>query len=415
MDEARYNILFHGMVRVDTTEETVKANLVRLFECDPARIEALFGGQTTVLRRNLDEQEADHYVQVLRETGAIVHKEYDPSARGESRTAPSAKNKSSSRELAERQHEQDSITQEGLPGYLRYLSWPFGVALLLIPIALFGILLSIKFPFLATLGVVGGSIIWIAVVVFYITSIKSPSQKFAARQENVCCELNFISLEGRLGRMRYLGWPLGLALLMIPVIVFGVLLGGKFPLLAPIGSVVVGIMVLAFYFTLTCRRLHDVNLSAWWMLVIALLVAGAFFAPGKLIIPAVIGTVLFNLILYLKAGSKGDNDYGSPPPPNSMGVIILASIVIVLDVIGCVDFWKKDGFTQLQSAISLYSAAKEGNQGKVLQQMDKQIEAQIKNDPELRRRMEEDPEFRQQVEQILEQMRKQRDSGLSED
>lgn len=50
------------------------------------------------------------------------------------------------------------------------------------------------------------------------------------------------------------------------------------------------------YFPLTIRRLHDINISGWYVFL-------TFIPFGQLLI----------LWLMFKEGSDGDNNYGSPP------------------------------------------------------------------------------------------------------
>jgi uncharacterized membrane protein YhaH (DUF805 family) len=50
-------------------------------------------------------------------------------------------------------------------------------------------------------------------------------------------------------------------------------------------------------FTVTARRLHDINRSAWWMLVV--------------FVPVVGGLIL--MVMTLLPGTPGDNDFGDQP------------------------------------------------------------------------------------------------------
>jgi HlyD family secretion protein len=72
---ARYRVVFDGLVQVDLSEETVKANLARLYGCDLSRIEPLFTGKPKTLKRGLSEREADRYVRALNKAGAVARKE----------------------------------------------------------------------------------------------------------------------------------------------------------------------------------------------------------------------------------------------------------------------------------------------------------------------------------------------------
>jgi uncharacterized membrane protein YhaH (DUF805 family) len=291
MDEARYRILFDGMVLIETPEETVKANLARLFECDLARIEPLFGGQTTVLKRNLARHEADHYVQTLRQAGAIARKEHEPIAKPV-QTAPQIVL------LQEPERVKPVVpTETKAAGPVKNPSTPFGAA----PI-------PVQRP-----------------------TYKSPAQELAERlrQQRDCgyCELEYISLKGRLGRARYLVWSMAAMLPLLPVVLVGIFIAMKSPALATLGSYVVMIILLAFNFTLAVRRLHDMNGSGWWALFLFMPIAQLFLA----------------LFLLLKSGDDGGNDYGPPPPPNGAALNIAVGGTLLILMIG---FWALYSFYQ---------------------------------------------------------------------
>ena len=49
MNQPRYKIVFDGQLMPETTLETVKDNLARLFKSDAARIDSLFSGPPVAL------------------------------------------------------------------------------------------------------------------------------------------------------------------------------------------------------------------------------------------------------------------------------------------------------------------------------------------------------------------------------
>jgi uncharacterized membrane protein YhaH (DUF805 family) len=57
--------------------------------------------------------------------------------------------------------------------------------------------------------------------------------------------------------------------------------------------VVIGIIIPTY--TVTIRRLHDLNLSGWWILI------------------AVAGLLFILWIMFCREGTKGDNRFGSDP------------------------------------------------------------------------------------------------------
>jgi uncharacterized membrane protein YhaH (DUF805 family) len=280
MSEERYKILFNGMVMIETPEETVKANLARLFKCDLSRIESLFDGQTVVLKHNLTAQEAERYMLVLREAGAIVYRERDelpkPAAPPVPLAAPVAKPEAKAVEASPASKPVENPRD-------RTLGDPFG-----------GAPVRSQDP-----------------------TYMSPTRELAElRQQGrgAYCEIDFISLSGRLGRIRYLGWSW---IFCLPFALPAGVLEALPPSLLTFGAVVLGIAWLVTGFMWTLRRLHDINMSGWWMLLI--------------LVPPI--NILFLLFLSLKSGDDSENDYGLPPPPNGAFVCFLACVMLLLSVV----------------------------------------------------------------------------------
>ncbi|MDR0996352.1 MAG: DUF805 domain-containing protein, partial [Zoogloeaceae bacterium] len=73
-DDTRYQIVFDGSLVPGMSEDIVKANLARLFQCDVAKIEPLFAGGPVVMKRGLAEAQADAYLAQLEAVGAIAQK-----------------------------------------------------------------------------------------------------------------------------------------------------------------------------------------------------------------------------------------------------------------------------------------------------------------------------------------------------
>lgn len=131
-------------------------------------------------------------------------------------------------------------------------------------------------------------------------------------------EIKVFSRKGRLGRLRYIGYTTGFSLL------FGALIGGIGSVLgstsgpdAALPVIIIGYAaILIIMVLLTIQRTHDFNSSGWLALL--------------LIIP------LVNLIFWFIPGTDGDNRFGYKPPPNGVGVVILALILPAVFVIGIV-------------------------------------------------------------------------------
>lgn len=120
------------------------------------------------------------------------------------------------------------------------------------------------------------------------------------------------SAQGRIGRLRYLGYTTAGSFL--------VGLSGAFTTSA-FGSELGGLIMLVLYIPLIVfcvlvgiQRSHDMNWSGWAVLL--------SFIPGA------------GLIWLFKPGTSGANDYGNPPPPNTVGVKILAFLFPVIAILG---------------------------------------------------------------------------------
>ena len=125
-------------------------------------------------------------------------------------------------------------------------------------------------------------------------------------------EIQMWSATGRLGRLRYLAYGTGAALLA--GVVAGLVTGVLGQSLGMIAVVLVYIVAVVFSILVGIKRSHDMDWSGWTVLLT--------------IIPFV------GLIWVFKPGSAGTNNYGAPPPPNTLGVKILGFLLPILCVIG---------------------------------------------------------------------------------
>lgn len=132
-------------------------------------------------------------------------------------------------------------------------------------------------------------------------------------------ELSIFSMKGRLGRLRYLAYGFGIALVGQLLLV---LMGGAGAALQTetsstfslIGIGVVYIAMIIVSIMLAVQRLHDLDKTGWLYLLI--------------LVPLL--NIFFGLYMLFAPGSQGNNRYGNPPPPNSTGVVIAAWLVIIL-------------------------------------------------------------------------------------
>ncbi|EXF92216.1 membrane protein [Pseudomonas fluorescens HK44] len=129
-------------------------------------------------------------------------------------------------------------------------------------------------------------------------------------------ELKVFSVQGRIGRLRYLAWSL-VALLIIGAIagVFGLsLLAGNQMVLSTIVCVVAFVAYLYINITISVQRLHDLGWSGWlWFLNLVPFIGS-----------------LFPFALAVLPGNVGANRYGAPQPPNSTAVKILCGLWLMV-------------------------------------------------------------------------------------
>ena len=149
--------------------------------------------------------------------------------------------------------------------------------------------------------------------------------------------VRMLSPEGRMGRVRYIGYSVGLtlaAMLLVMLVggltgVFGLFLDpGSGEGLGAAGLVGLGLIALLYLGALVIsifwgiQRLHDLNLSGWWVVTL--------FVP----LINYIAVPVLTLVFWFVPGSKEANRFGAPPEPNTKGPIILAALMPALFVFG---------------------------------------------------------------------------------
>lgn len=146
------------------------------------------------------------------------------------------------------------------------------------------------------------------------------------------------SLEGRMGRMRALAYSFPV---MLPFVLIAILAAVVAPLGMVFGLIALGAAALVtmwFSLRLMVLRLHDVNMSGKWILgFLAFIVLGGILK--NFIMVGVVSLIFWlgSAIIYcFIPGTDGDNDYGSPPGPNSTLVNIGAGLFILLQVFSIV-------------------------------------------------------------------------------
>ncbi|WP_300731858.1 DUF805 domain-containing protein [Pseudomonas sp.] len=132
--------------------------------------------------------------------------------------------------------------------------------------------------------------------------------------------LDTLGFSGRIGRLRLLAWHMVLTAIACAASIV-VLLTLK---LSPTLGITCGATLLVAYCFISVRisaqRLHDINWSAWMLLLH--------------VIP--LANLVLLLMMLLMPGTPGPNKYGLPPPPNSRAVNVLACTAIFLIALGMV-------------------------------------------------------------------------------
>lgn len=149
-----------------------------------------------------------------------------------------------------------------------------------------------------------------------VNPYQSPGARVADVKEDRYSEVRILSTNGRLGRLRYIAYSLGLSILVSLAFELALLFVAPSPesVAAAALSGLSYAFILALTIVLTIQRAHDFNTTGW-LSILAL-------------IP------LVNLIFWFIPGTNGENRFGHPTPPNSVMVIIAASIVPIVTVVG---------------------------------------------------------------------------------
>ena len=125
------------------------------------------------------------------------------------------------------------------------------------------------------------------------------------------------STSGRIGRVRYIAYSIGLTFLISFVVgIFTALLSSALGSAAGVFMFAAWAAIVVVSILLTIQRCHDFNASGWL---------------------SILGLIpLVNLIFWFIPGTDGPNRFGNKTPPNSTGVIIVACIVPFIFVTGIV-------------------------------------------------------------------------------
>lgn len=305
MTPTRYKIVFDGELMPEVALEAAQENLARLFKSDPARISKLFSGSTVAIKRDLHEHEADQYLAALHRAGAKARKEPEQSAGlslVESADHPPASAGASAEPAASVPDSMDCPKCGQRQARAAEC-------------AACGIIID---KFIARQAQQAPAP--------HMAASSAANSPYATPQSAVAealpeyGDLEVFSLEGRIGRLRYLAWSLvlmlaGLALMGVASMGFAIseLVGGILLVLVALAMIVVSVQIGA-------QRLHDIGWSGWlWLLNLVPLVGG-----------------VLALLLLVVPGSSAANRFGPPPPPNSRAVKLLAWLWLLVPILGIV-------------------------------------------------------------------------------
>ena len=127
-------------------------------------------------------------------------------------------------------------------------------------------------------------------------------------------KLRFMSVHGRIGRVRLMAWSLVLMATILGALFLTALMSSFVSDLAgAIVPVLLAGKILSLVFV--ARRMNDLGFNGWYSLLT--------------LIPYYIGNLVF-LALLLLPGNRTSNLYGPPPPPNSTAVTVLACLWVPL-------------------------------------------------------------------------------------
>ena len=140
-------------------------------------------------------------------------------------------------------------------------------------------------------------------------------------------EINLFSAQGRLGRVRYIGYSVAIGFLINVIVavaggLVAFLAGDREPSGWLPGSVIVVLTLagLTVSILLAIQRLHDFDASGWWSVLA--------------VVP--LANLVFYLVLLIMPGVQGPNRFGNPPPPNTLGAILLALVLPLIAIIGII-------------------------------------------------------------------------------
>ncbi|MFZ1963803.1 MAG: DUF805 domain-containing protein [Roseiarcus sp.] len=124
---------------------------------------------------------------------------------------------------------------------------------------------------------------------------------------------NYANFHGRARRSEYWFFSLSVGIVMCFADLIDDALWGK-----PILASIVYLATIIPHFSVGARRLHDTDRSGWWQLIAVVPIIGLIVLPDLsgwwqlIAVVPLIGAIVL-VVLFLLAGSAGENRYGEPP------------------------------------------------------------------------------------------------------
>ena len=138
---------------------------------------------------------------------------------------------------------------------------------------------------------------------------RAPVAPVADQASSEVSTINIWSPKGRLGRVRYIGYSIGIGMLInflagLVTGLAGASMGTGASLVVMAAAMIAGVVIHAI---LSVQRAHDFNTTGW--------VATLAFVP------------LLNFLFWFIPGTDGQNRFGHKTPPNSKTAVALACII----------------------------------------------------------------------------------------
>ncbi len=152
----------------------------------------------------------------------------------------------------------------------------------------------------------------------------SPQATVIDHHDNETYEPRVFAIHGRIGRLRYLAYGMGLSMLFMMIAggLAGALAGasGNNAAASSMGTLIMlaYVPMLALSLIMMKRRFNDLDKSGWWSLL--------------MLVPLL--NVFLGLYLTFAPGTQGSNRYGPAPAKNSSGVVILGLLIPFVAMIG---------------------------------------------------------------------------------